>query len=136
MKISEMTNDQSTDAIIRIATPLSNICDDEKMLEIIDIIGKMGEMSLLTAIGKVLPQIATYALKDHKNDVYEIIGALQMKSAEQVGKMNFAETIKAVKESYDDILAGFFTDSVASAVKKGRKSSALSSGTGGTAGAH
>ena len=136
MKISEMTNDQATDAIIRIATPLSNICDDEKMLEIIDIIGKMGEMSLLTAIGKVLPQIATYALKDHKNDVYEIIGALQMKSAEQVGKMNFAETIKAVKESYDDILAGFFTDSVASAVKKGRKSSALSSGTDGTAGAH
>lgn len=136
MKISEMTNDQATEAIIRIATPISNICDDEGMLEIIDSLGKMGEMSLLTAVGRVLPKIATYALKDHKNDVYEIIGALQMKPAAQVGKMNFAETIKAIRESYDDILAGFFTDSVASTVRKGRGSSALSSGTDGTAGAH
>lgn len=132
MKISEMTNDQATEAIIRIATPISNICDDEGMLEIIDTIGKMGEMNLITAIGKVLPKIATYALKDHKKDLYEIIGALQMKPAAQVGKMNFAETIKAVKDSYDDILAGFFTDSVASAVRKGKESSALSSGTDGT----
>ena len=131
-----MTNDQATEAIIRIATPISNICDDKGMLEIIDSLGKMGEMNLITAIGRILPKIATYALKDHKNDLYEIIGALQMKPTAQVGKMNFAETIKAVKESYDDILAGFFTDSVASAMRKGKESSALSSGTDGTAGAH
>ena len=118
MKISEMTNDQATEAIIRIATPISNICDDEAMLEIIDDLGKMGEMNLLTAVGKLLPKIVTCALKTHKNDLYEIIGALQMKSAETVGKMNFAETIKVVKDSYDDILAGFFTDSVRSAVTK------------------
>ena len=121
MKISEMTNDQATEAIIRIATPVSNICDDDNMLEILDSLGKMGEMSLLTAVGKILPTIATYALKDHKNDVYEIVGALQMKPTAQVGKMNFAETIRAIRESYDDILAGFFTDSVASAVKKGKE---------------
>ena len=120
MKISAMTNDQATEAIIRIATPISNICDDEGMLEIIDTIGKMGEMNLVTAIGKVLPKVATYALKDHKNDLYEIIGSLQMKPTAEIGKMNFAETVKAVRDSYDDILAGFFTDSVRSARKKGR----------------
>lgn len=135
MKISEMTNDQATEAIIRIAPPISNICDDEKMMEIIDDLGKFGETDLFTAIGRILPKIVTCALKDHKFDLYEIIGALQMKPAEVVGKMNFAETIKAVKESYDDILAGFFTDSVRSAVTKGKKSPASLSGTAGTAGA-
>jgi hypothetical protein len=121
MKISEMTNDQATEAIIRIATPISNICDDEGMLEIIDSLGKMGEMNLVTAVGKILPKIATYALKDHKNDLYEIIGALQMKPTAEIGKMNFAETVKAVRDSYDDVLAGFFTDSVRSARKNGRE---------------
>lgn len=121
MKISEMTNDQATEAILRIAPAISNICDDSEMMDIIDDLKKFGDMDLLPAIGKILPKIATYALKEHKHDLYEIIGALQMKPAEEVGKMNLAETIKAVKESYDDILAGFFTDSVRSAVMKGKK---------------
>ena len=116
-----MTNDQATEAILRIAPPISNICDDAEMMGIIDDLQKFGEMDLLPAIGRVLPKIVTYALKSHKDDLYEIIGALQMKSAEQVGKMNFAETLKAVKESYDDILAGFFTDSVRSTVMKEKK---------------
>ena len=136
MKISEMTNDQATDALIRIATPISNICDDEEMLGIVDDLAKMGEMSLTTAVGRILPKVTTYALKKHKNDLYEIIGALQMKPTALVGKMNFAETIKAVKESYDDILAGFFTDSVRSAVRKGKGSSLSSSATDGTDSAH
>ena len=124
MKLSEMTNDQATDAIIRIAPAISNICDDKEMLTLIDDLGKMGEMNLLTAVGKLLPKFTTLALKTHKNDLYEIIGALQMMPAAQVGGMNFAETIKAVRESYDDVLAGFFTDSVRSTGMKGRKSSA------------
>ena len=136
MKISEMTNDQATEAIIRIATPISNICDDEAMLEIIDDLGKMGEMNLLTAVGKLLPKIVTCALKTHKNDLYEIVGALQMEPSAKVGKMNFAETLRAVKDSYDDVLAGFFTDSVRSVVKKGRERSASLSVTDGTDGAH
>ena len=28
MKISEMTNDQAVDALIRLTVPVSNICDD------------------------------------------------------------------------------------------------------------
>ena len=116
-----MTNDQATEAIIRIAPAISNICDDSEMLTLIDDLGKLGDMNLLTAVGKLLPKFTTLALKTHKNDLYEIIGALQMKPTEQVGGMNFAETLKAIKESYDDVLAGFFTDSVRSAVMIGKK---------------
>lgn len=121
MKISEMTNDQATEALIRISTPLSNICDDEEMLSILDDLKALGDMNLLTAIGKLLPKIVTYGLKKHKGDVYEIIGALQMTPTQEVGNMNFAETIKAFRDSYDDVLSGFFTDSVRQIRSKGKK---------------
>lgn len=122
MKISEMTNDQATEALIRISTPLSNICEDDEMLSLMDDLQAMGDMNLLTAIGRLLPKIVTYALKKHKADVYEIVGALQMVATHEVGNMNFAETIKAFRDSYDDVLAGFFTDSVRQIRSKGKKS--------------
>ncbi len=123
MKISEMNNDQAMEAVIRISTPISNLCDDPEMMELMDDLQKLGDMSLFDAIGKMLPRIVAYALKKHKNDLYEIIGALQMVPMAQVGKMNFAETIKMLRESYDDVLAGFFTDSVRSIKDKGKKQS-------------
>lgn len=116
MKISEMTNDQATEAMIRLCGPFSAICDDEEMLAIIDEIANAGEknpdMPLLKQMAKFLPKIVAFALQKHKQDVYEIIGALQMVPAAKVGGMNFAATVKAVQDSYDDILAGFFTHSV------------------------
>ena len=120
MKISEMTNGQATEAIIRISTPISNLCEDPEMMELVDDLEHFGDMPLFTAIAKVLPKIVRYALGKHKNDLYEIIGALQMVPTAQIDDMNFVETVRMVQESYDDILAGFFTDSVRS-MKKGAK---------------
>lgn len=121
MKISEMTNDQATEALIRVTAPISRICDDEEMVGIMDDLKSMDSIDLQTAIGKLLPKIVTYALKKHKDDLYEIIGALQMMPTAKVGEMNFAQTIKAVKDSYDDILSGFFTPSVPSQKRTGKE---------------
>ena len=112
MKISEMTNDQATEALIRLAVPFGNICDDEKMVAMIDDFNKMKNTPVVQTIGKMIPQVATYALKEHKNDLYEIVGALTMKTVAQVAKMNFFDTIKVLKDSYDEVLHGFFTSSV------------------------
>lgn len=122
MKISEMTLDQSTEAVIRISTPISNICDDPEMIGLMDELQSFGDMPLFTAVGKLLPKIVTYALQKHRNDFYEIIGALQMIPTSEVGELNLAETIRMVRESYDDILSGFFASSVASVKKRGKKS--------------
>lgn len=121
MKISEMTLDQSTEAVIRISTPISNICDDPEMITLLDELQSLGDMSIFTAIGKLLPKIVTYGLKKHKEDIYEIIGALQMIPTAKVGAMNLMETIKMFRDSYDDVLAGFFTDSVRSIRKAEKK---------------
>ena len=36
MKISEMTNDQAADVLIRLSVPLGNICEDEETIGIIE----------------------------------------------------------------------------------------------------
>lgn len=118
MKISEMTNKQATEAIIRLAEPIGNLCDDKEIAELFKQIGEMREVPMVTTIGKLLPRFIMYAFQKHLNDLYEVVGALTMQSRAQVEKMNVAETIKVMKDSYDDVFASFFTSS-SSAMKKG-----------------
>ena len=108
MKISEMNNEQAADAMIRLAVPFGNICNDEEALKIIDSFKNMEDQPFLVTVGKILPQVTGYLLKTHKEDLYEIVGALTFKSVQQVAKMNFMETVKTVRDSYDEVLAGFF----------------------------
>lgn len=116
MKISEMTNDQAAEALVRMSGPVGRICDDEEMVTMLDQISKMKDLGLVRAIGQMLPKLTAYALKKHKEDVYEIIGALDDKPTAKVAKMPFVETVKLLQDSYDDVLRDFFTRS-APAVK-------------------
>lgn len=122
MKISDMTNDQATEAMVRISAAFGFICEDEEMLSVIDDLQNMGNTPLVKAIPRVLPKFCSLAFRKHKDSLYEIIGALCQKSKKDVGKMNFKETIALVKESYDDILRDFFTSSVPSQKKSEEES--------------
>ena len=124
MKISEMTNDQATEAMLRLTGPFSSICEDEEMLTFLDTLNAMksDDTPFIKVIGRVIPQFVTLALKKHRHDLYEIVGALTLTPIGKVGLMNFKETIDAVKESYDDILAGFFTSSAQAMKNRGKES--------------
>ena len=111
MKISEMTNAQAADALIRLSVPFGNICDDEQMVKLIDEAKGMSKLPFVQTIGKLMPKMVAYALKEHRDDMYEIIGALTDQKPEDVAKMNFLETINVFRESYDEVLKGFFTSS-------------------------
>ena len=112
MKISEMNNEQAAEAILRLSVPFGHICDDEEM---IGLIKKYQEMSkgepTIKVFGKIIPELAMYAFKTHKNDLFEIVGALTHQTQAQVAKMNFALTIKVIRDSYDEVLKDFFTSS-------------------------
>lgn len=112
MKISEMTNDQATDALIRLSVPFANLCDSDELMEILTDAINIRKQPPLKIIGKIIPKLVTYGLKEHKRDVYEIVAALQQIPTEQVAKMNFKETVDMIKASYDEILAGFFSQYV------------------------
>ena len=124
MKISDMTNDQAAEAMIRLSGPFSNICDDEEALEIIDEAKKIGEdgIPFIKAFPKLLPKFVAFALKKHKEDLYEIIGALNEVPTKKIGGMNFIQTVNMVRGSYDDVLASFFGQSGAATESKEKES--------------
>ncbi len=112
MKISEMTNDMAAQALIRLSEPISNICDDNDMLKLLDEVQGMKDEVAIRAIARLIPKFVAFGIAKHKKDLYEIVGALMMEPTAKVGSMNFVQTIQAVKDSYDDVLASFFTHSV------------------------
>lgn len=121
MKLSEMTNDQAAEVMIRLADPVGAICDDEEAVQLIEDYKKRYRMPLFYAVGKMIPTLVGYLLKKHKAELYEIISILSGEKNADVGNMNFAETVKILRDSYDETLSVFFRSSgsaIMSAVKK------------------
>lgn len=110
MRISEMNNEQAADALSKMAQPLGRLCDDPKVQEIIEKYQSAKELPGLQMIGRMLPDVIGYAMGSHKNDLFEIVGALTIQSTAKVAKMNFLETVRVIRESLEDeTLRDFFT---------------------------
>ena len=134
MKLSEMTNDQAAEAMIRLAEPIGAICDDDEAVKMIAEYKHRYKMPLFYAVGKMIPTLVGYLLKKRKQELYEIVSILSGKKKSDVGEMNFAETVKVLRDSYDDTLSVFFRSSGSALLSAVKKSSAISSATAGTAG--
>jgi len=107
-----MNNEQAANAILRLSVPFGNICDDEEMIGLIKKYQDLAKDSpMIKVIGKILPELAMYAFKSHKDDLFEIVGALTNQTQAQVSKMSFVMTIKILRDSYDEVLKDFFTSS-------------------------
>lgn len=119
MKISAMTNDQATQAIIRLAQPLANVMEDPNAEEFFKVLAEQKNKNLANAIAAILPKAVAFCMKDHKKDLYEIVGSLTLVPSAKVGSMNFVETIKELKESIDEDFLSFFTSSGSATAKPG-----------------
>ena len=118
MKLSEMTNDRAAEALIELSIPIGNICDDEAITAAINEYKEIKDIPVIQAIGRMLPKLLALLLRDHKEDVYKIIGILNGCPASKIAKMNFGETMKIVRSSYDEVIHGFFTSSMQQAAKE------------------
>lgn len=121
MKISEMTNDQATNAIIRIAQPIANIMDDPNAEAFFSELSQQKDKSLAKAISAILPKAVAFCMKDHKKDLYEIVGALTMIPVGKVGAMNFMQTVKEIKDSIDEDFLSFFKSSGSATATPGKE---------------
>ena len=110
MNINEMDLDQASEAMLRISNALGFILEDEEVTKLLDDLGDSESTSPMKWIPKYLPRIANVALRRHKDDLYEIIGALGQKDRKQVGKMNFIEAVGLIRENWE-VLSGFFPSS-------------------------
>ena len=121
MKISHMTVDQATDALVKIAEPLGRLCEDKELTAALKDMYNLDEMSLLEAIGKMLPRFVNLCLVNHKHDLYAITSALLLIPLDDVGKQSMGDTLKGLQDSIDEDLIGFFTRFVTAAKKPGKK---------------
>lgn len=124
MKLSEMTNDQAAEVMIRLSGPVGAICDDEEAVQMIEEYKKRYRMPLFYAVGKMIPTLVGYLVKKHKDELYEIISILTETKKADVAQMNFGETVKALRDSYDDTLSVFFRSSGSAIMSAAKKSSA------------
>lgn len=106
--IATMTNDQATEAMIRIASATSTICEDSDVQTILNDLSNSKDQNIIVAIPKFLPRIVTLAFKKHKGDLYELVSAMSQTPVSEVGKLTFGETVDIIKANVD-VLKGFFT---------------------------
>lgn len=111
MKISQMTNDQACNAMIRMADPMSRLLEDDSIKPMLKQVSEMKDVPSVDIIGAMLQKVVTFAMKDHRQDLYEIIGAMTDATAEQVAEMNFMQTIACVREFADKDFLDFFKSS-------------------------
>lgn len=109
MKLSEMNNDKAFDAIIEITPFFSNILEDERLLSIwydkVDITGldeKQGKIKGATKGFSNILKIAPLLLKDHREDIFNILAIVNDKTVEDIRNQNPIKTMKQLKELWED----------------------------------
>ena len=70
MKISEMTTDQAADCMVKMAQPVANIMDDEKLQPVLEELAASKNVPPVKVLSALLPKIVSLCMKDHKQDVY------------------------------------------------------------------
>lgn len=107
MKISQMTTNQAADVLIRISVPASNIMHDSETMEVLEKLAN-GNDSPLSFIADNIVPVTSVLLKNHREDVYEVVAALSGKTIDEIGNQKITETIKDIKEGWDGDLVDFF----------------------------
>ena len=117
MRLSELSTDRATDLLCEIVPYISNICTDDELLAEIkkkidpNSVANRAEMLLLGVekVNKIVPIL----LKTHKGDVFSILGALNEKTPEEIGKQSIITTMMQIRDiAKDRELVAFFTTCV------------------------
>lgn len=117
MKISEMSWEQGREAMLRLAAPIANICDDENLAtELKDFLARRNLPNIMS-YGKLIPNLLALVLKDHEAEVEEIVEVLLDIPKAKIKEHGFVEIVNGLRDSWDEVLRDFFTRS-STATKK------------------
>lgn len=114
MKLSEMSTQKAAQKMCDIAIPMANIAQDEKTAEAMRAfpMEKIKDMPMINLIGKAIALIVPLALRDHFEDLCEIVAAMTDKTAETVKSQKIIDTVTDVKNIVDGDIVHFFTSAV------------------------
>lgn len=116
MKLSQMSTDRALDALCELTPHISNIAGDEavrgtvgKAMERSEELNLYGKALLLVErMGEIIPSL----LKSHRADVYGILSVLNEKTPAEIAAQPALDTMRQVKEAFqDEDLVAFFKSS-------------------------
>lgn len=112
MKISQMTTDQAADALVKMSEAVSTIVADEESIPMLNmLVAQFSDENQAEGIAAALMKLVPFLLKKHRKELYTIIGALDGKPEEEIGKFSFMSTLRVIRDSIDKDLIDFFRSS-------------------------
>lgn len=111
MKLSKMATDQVADALLIITPEIEILMNDTELHQIYNNRQKSEDIETAKKLGfSLFVQMATYLLKKHRKTTWNILGAINQSSHEEIGKQPFLKTLQQVIEIFNDKdLMSFFT---------------------------
>lgn len=102
---SQLSTDEATEVALRIATPITNLIEDENLVEEVKKTMPKGDTTVIAikrfGLAKIV-KLLNIAIKQHRTDVYEILSPFNGLTAEEIGKQNFLITCKQVYDLLND----------------------------------
>lgn len=102
---SQLSTDEAGEVALQIATPITNLIEDENLVAEVQKTMPKGETTVIAikrfGLAKIV-KLLNIAIKQHRTDVYEILSPFNGLTAEEIGKQNFLITCKQVYDLLHD----------------------------------
>lgn len=102
---SELSTDEALEVVLQIAQPITNLINDEALVKEMQKAMPKGKTTRIAmqrfGLAKIV-KLLNIALKQHREDVYEILAPFNGLTVEEIGKQNFLITSKQVADLLND----------------------------------
>lgn len=101
MKLSKLTTDEALDVLCEITPYVSNIVSDETLMETLNKTVKkegMTRAGVLVAGAEKLSRLVPIVMKEHRNDVYGILAAVNGLDTDEIAKQNIIKTSMQIRD--------------------------------------
>lgn len=103
MKLSEMTTDKAADILILLAAEMQELVNDGELVKKIQEVQKSKDRQTAIKFGMLAAlDVTTYLLKTHRQATWNILGAIENKKAEEIGKQLLPITVKQMMDLFRD----------------------------------
>lgn len=105
MKLSQLTTEQAADVLCELTPYIANITGDKALLdELANKFDSKGKSAaeLYTFAAHKYATLVPILLKEHRSDVFGVLSVLNECGADEIAKQNIMETIKQVRDLFQD----------------------------------
>lgn len=101
MKLSKLTTDEALDVLCEITPFVSSVISDEDLMETLNkTINKDGmtRAGVMLAGAEKLSRLVPIIMKEHRNDVYGILAAVNGLDIDEIAKQNIIKTSMQIRD--------------------------------------